>query len=121
VGLDVVRRNVNALSGAIQLESRKRQGTTFTIRLPLTLAIIDGFAVKVGTETYVIPLSSVQECLELPAEKAQFRGRRKSSICEAKLCRTCGSATCSNAVTPHRLGKKLLWWNTRWTRRSGRG
>src|SRR5258707_12429407 len=69
VGLDVVRRNVNALSCAIQLESRKGQGTTFTIRLPLTLAIIDGFAVKVGTETYVIPLSSVQECLELPAEK----------------------------------------------------
>lgn len=69
VGLDVVRRNVNALSGAIQVESRKGQGTTFTIRLPLTLAIIDGFAVKVGTETYVIPLSSVKECLELPAEK----------------------------------------------------
>jgi two-component system chemotaxis sensor kinase CheA len=69
VGLDVVRRNVNALSGAIQVESRKGHGTTFTVRLPLTLAIIDGFAVKVGTETYVIPLSSVQECLELPAEK----------------------------------------------------
>jgi two-component system chemotaxis sensor kinase CheA len=69
VGLDVVRRNVNALSGAIQVESRKGHGTTFTIRLPLTLAIIDGFAVNVGTETYVIPLSSVQECLELPAEK----------------------------------------------------
>jgi two-component system chemotaxis sensor kinase CheA len=69
VGLDVVRRNVNALSGAIHVESRKGQGTTFTIRLPLTLAIIDGFAVKVGTETYVIPLSSVKECLELPMEK----------------------------------------------------
>jgi len=69
VGLDVVRRNVNALSGAILVESRKGLGTTFTIRLPLTLAIIDGFAVKVGTETYVIPLSSVKECLELPAEK----------------------------------------------------
>jgi two-component system chemotaxis sensor kinase CheA len=69
VGLDVVRRNVNALSGSILVESRKGLGTTFTIRLPLTLAIIDGFAVRVGTETYVIPLSSVQECLELPAEK----------------------------------------------------
>jgi two-component system chemotaxis sensor kinase CheA len=69
VGLDVVRRNVNALSGAILVESRKGLGTTFTIRLPLTLAIIDGFAAKVGTETYVIPLSSVQECLELPAER----------------------------------------------------
>jgi two-component system chemotaxis sensor kinase CheA len=71
VGLDVVRRNVNALSGAVLVESRKGQGTTFTIRLPLTLAIIDGFAVKVGSETYVIPLSSVQECLELPPEKHQ--------------------------------------------------
>ena len=69
VGLDVVRRNVNALSGVIHVDSRKGQGTTFTIRLPLTLAIIDGFAVKVGTETYVIPLSSVKECLELPREK----------------------------------------------------
>jgi two-component system chemotaxis sensor kinase CheA len=68
VGLDVVRRNVDALSGAIHVESRKGQGTTFTIRLPLTLAIIDGFAVKVGTETYVIPLSSVKECLELPRD-----------------------------------------------------
>jgi len=69
VGLDVVRRNVNVLSGAIHVASQKGQGTTFTIRLPLTLAIIDGFAVKVDTETYVIPLSSVQECLELPREK----------------------------------------------------
>ena len=69
VGLDVVRRNVNALSGAIHVESRKGHGTTFTIRLPLTLAIIDGFAVKAGSETYVIPLNSVKECLELPAER----------------------------------------------------
>jgi two-component system, chemotaxis family, sensor kinase CheA len=68
VGLDVVRRNVNALSGAVVVESRKGQGTTFTIRLPLTLAIIDGFAVKVGTETHIIPLSAVKECLELPRE-----------------------------------------------------
>ena len=68
VGLDVVQRNVNALSGTIHVETRKGLGTTFTIRLPLTLAIIDGFAVRVGLETYVIPLSSVKECLELPSE-----------------------------------------------------
>lgn len=68
VGLDVVRGNVNALNGTIQVETRKGLGTTFTIRLPLTLAIIDGFAVRVGPETYVIPLSSVKECLELPKE-----------------------------------------------------
>lgn len=69
VGLDVVRRNVNALSGTVHVESRKRHGTTFTIRLPLTLAIIDGFAVSVDTETYVVPLNAVKECLELPVEK----------------------------------------------------
>jgi two-component system chemotaxis sensor kinase CheA len=69
VGLDVVRRNVNALSGTIHVASQRGHGTTFTIRLPLTLAIIDGFAVKVDSEIYVIPLSSVQECLELPREK----------------------------------------------------
>src|SRR5690242_7401067 len=69
VGLDVVRRNVNALSGTVQVESRKGQGTTFIIRLPLTLAIIDGFAVSVDAETYVVPLNAVKECLELPAEK----------------------------------------------------
>lgn len=69
VGLDVVRRNVNALSGTVHVESRKGQGTTFTIRLPLTLAIIDGFAVSVDAETYVVPLNAVKECLELPAEK----------------------------------------------------
>lgn len=68
VGLDVVRRNVNTLSGTLHIESVKGEGTTFTIRLPLTLAIIDGFAVKVDTETYVVPLSAVKECLELPAE-----------------------------------------------------
>lgn len=69
VGLDVVRRNVNTLSGTVQVESRKNQGTTFTIRLPLTLAIIDGFAVGVDEETYVVPLNAVKECLELPVEK----------------------------------------------------
>jgi two-component system chemotaxis sensor kinase CheA len=67
VGLDVVRRNVNALSGTIHVESSKGERTTFTIRLPLTLAIIDGFAVQVDQETYVVPLNAVKECLELPA------------------------------------------------------
>jgi two-component system, chemotaxis family, sensor kinase CheA len=74
VGLDVVRRNVNALSGTVQVETHKGQGTTFTIRLPLTLAIIDGFAVRVDTETYVIPLSYVKECVELPTDRRCSQG-----------------------------------------------
>jgi two-component system chemotaxis sensor kinase CheA len=69
VGMDIVRRNVEALRGSVAIDSRQGEGTTITIRLPLTLAIIEGFAVGVGDETYVIPLEAVLECLELPAEE----------------------------------------------------
>lgn len=68
IGLDVVRRNVERLRGSVGIESREGTGTTITLRLPLTLAIIAGFAVGVGDETYLIPLDAVVECLELPRE-----------------------------------------------------
>jgi two-component system, chemotaxis family, sensor kinase CheA len=68
VGLDVVRRNIHALRGSVGIRSRAGEGTTIAVRLPLTLAIIEGFGVAVGDETYVIPLEAVAECLELPAE-----------------------------------------------------
>ena len=69
VGLDVVRRNVQALRGSVQVSSQPGVGTTVDIRLPLTLAIIEGFSVGVGNETYVIPVEQVVECVELPAEE----------------------------------------------------
>jgi two-component system chemotaxis sensor kinase CheA len=69
VGMDVVRRNVEALRGSVGIDSRAGHGTTITVRLPLTLAIIEGFGVGVGDETYVIPLEAVLECLELPADE----------------------------------------------------
>jgi two-component system, chemotaxis family, sensor kinase CheA len=65
VGMDVVRRNIEAINGSIEVGSRPSAGTTITIRLPLTLAIIDGFIVGVGNETYVIPMSCITGCLEL--------------------------------------------------------
>ncbi len=65
VGMDVVRRNIDALRGSIELDSKMAEGTTVRIRLPLTLAIIDGFLVAVGKSRYVIPLDMVQECIEL--------------------------------------------------------
>lgn len=68
VGMDVVKRNVTALRGTIDVESTAGQGTTLRIRLPLTLAIIDGFLVGVGGATFVIPLDRVVECVELPSE-----------------------------------------------------
>jgi two-component system, chemotaxis family, sensor kinase CheA len=67
VGLDVVRRNVAALRGSIAVASAPGRGTTVTLRVPLTLAIIDGFRVSVGNEVYILPLETVAECLELPA------------------------------------------------------
>ena len=65
VGMDVVRRNIQDLRGTIELESHEGKGTTTRIRLPLTLSIIDGFLVGVGTSSYVIPLDMVVECIEL--------------------------------------------------------
>ncbi|MEI7612423.1 MAG: chemotaxis protein CheA [Betaproteobacteria bacterium] len=64
VGMDVVRRNIMSLRGTVQVESVEGQGSTFTIRLPLTLAIIDGFLVGVEKASYVIPLDAVVECIE---------------------------------------------------------
>ncbi len=64
VGMDVVRRNILGLRGTVEVASSEGQGATFTIRLPLTLAIIDGFLVGVGKSSYVIPLDSVVECIE---------------------------------------------------------
>lgn len=64
VGMDVVKRNVEALRGQVQLESQLGTGTTVRIRLPLTLAIIDGFLVGLGNARYVIPMDMLVECLE---------------------------------------------------------
>ena len=74
--MDVVRRNVTSLRGTISLDSEAGLGTTVTIRLPLTLAIIDGFLVGVGKSSYVVPLDSVQECIELSEADRQNRDAR---------------------------------------------
>lgn len=65
VGMDVVRRNIQALRGTVDIHSEPGLGTTMRIRLPLTLAIIDGFLVGVDNASYVIPLDMVVECIEL--------------------------------------------------------
>jgi two-component system chemotaxis sensor kinase CheA len=66
--MDVVRRNIQALRGTVEVTSVEGEGSTFTIRLPLTLAIIDGFLVGVDKSSYVIPLDSVIECIELKTD-----------------------------------------------------
>lgn len=76
VGMDVVRRNITALRGTVDLDSVEGQGSTVRIRLPLTLAIIDGFLVGVGNAVYVIPLDMVVECIELSPEDRDSGDKR---------------------------------------------
>jgi len=67
VGMDVVRRNITELGGKIEIRSERGVGSRFIITLPLTLAIVDGQSVAVGTETYIVPLISIVESLQLKA------------------------------------------------------
>jgi two-component system chemotaxis sensor kinase CheA len=71
VGMDVVRRSIESLRGTISIATREGHGTTFTIRLPLTLAVIEGFGVEVGSESYIVPMENVLECVEMDARQPQ--------------------------------------------------
>ena len=68
VGMDVVRRNIQELGGSVEIDSELGKGTTITIRLPLTLAILDGQTVTVGGENYIIPIISIIESLQIKPE-----------------------------------------------------
>ncbi|MBP6899104.1 MAG: chemotaxis protein CheA [Burkholderiaceae bacterium] len=71
VGMDVVKSNITALRGSVDVHSIEGQGTTVTVRLPLTLAIINGFQVSAGGSTFVIPLDMVEECVAYSCEAGQ--------------------------------------------------
>jgi len=68
VGMDVVKQNISALRGTIEINSSAGEGTTIRIHLPLTLAIIDGFLVGIGNSFFVIPQDRIEECVELPID-----------------------------------------------------
>ncbi|MEW6419551.1 MAG: chemotaxis protein CheA [Nitrospirota bacterium] len=81
VGLDVVKRAIDALRGSIDISSQKDIGTTITLKLPLTLAIIEGLLVKIGAEYFVLPLSAVEECVELTHEDVvKAHGRHLANV-----------------------------------------
>jgi two-component system chemotaxis sensor kinase CheA len=76
VGMDVVKRTIEGLRGSIDVQSTEGEGSLIALRIPLTLAIIDGLLVRVGTGRYVIPLTAVEECIELSLEDdMRHRGR----------------------------------------------
>jgi two-component system chemotaxis sensor kinase CheA len=75
VGMDVVKRNIQSLNGSVEVTSAAGIGSTFTIRLPLTLAILDGQLVKVAKHTYIIPLISIVESLQIDISKVSRVGK----------------------------------------------
>ncbi len=64
VGMDVVRRNIEAMNGRVEIDSAPGQGTRILIRLPLTLAILDGMSVRLGTELYILPVTAIRESIQ---------------------------------------------------------
>ena len=81
VGMDVVRRNVEALRGSIEIASQPGAGSTVTLRLPLTLAIIDGLLVRVGEARFIMPLGNTVECVELTRQDiANANGKHLANI-----------------------------------------
>jgi two-component system, chemotaxis family, sensor kinase CheA len=92
VGLDVVRRNIDMLRGSVEISSTAGKGSTIIIRLPLTLAIIEGFSVRVGSETFVVPLEHVTECTELPAERRGSQTSPPTSLATSGILSLRGTA-----------------------------
>jgi two-component system chemotaxis sensor kinase CheA len=81
VGMDVVRRSVEALRGSIDVSSKANEGTRVTLRLPLTLAIIDGLLASVGGAYFVLPLASILECIELTRQDiARSNGKHVANV-----------------------------------------
>ncbi|MBF0193085.1 MAG: chemotaxis protein CheA [Magnetococcales bacterium] len=81
VGMDVVQRSIENLRGSIDVASTIGKGSTITLKLPLTLAIIEGLLIKVGDESYILPLAAVEECVELLAEdKKNTHGRHVINV-----------------------------------------
>jgi two-component system chemotaxis sensor kinase CheA len=76
VGMDVVKRNIDALGGVVDIESAEGQGMTVRVRLPLTLAIMDGMTLRVADECYVLPLAAVVESLQFAPEQIRTLGGR---------------------------------------------
>ena len=81
VGMDVVKRNITALRGTVGIRVRRSRGTTITVRLPLTLAIINGFQVAVGKSSFVLPLDRSRNVSNSPPRRATI-----SQTCAARCC-----------------------------------
>ena len=108
VGMDVVKRNIPALGGTVEIDSAEGDGMSVTVRLPLTLAIMDGMSVAVGDECYILPLASVVESFQVQPEHDQDHRRLGAAWCRcatntcrwsrSSRCSTCRASTASSAA-----------------------
>ncbi len=86
VGMDVVRKHVQKLRGRIDIQSKRGQGTTFFLRLPLTLAIIEGLVVKVGREQYIVPIFAIKELFRpSPESLSTIHGKDEMALVRGRL------------------------------------
>ena len=115
VGMDVVRRNIQDLGGRVDVVSEPGVGSTFTIRLPLTLAILDGQLVGVGSETYVVPLLAIVESvlidtrlISVIANDTTVYRLREDFLPVADLRAICNGTYSSGSITPDELAGKLM-------------
>ena len=97
VGMDAVRRVIDDLRGVVEVKSQKGRGTQVTLRLPLTLAIIDGLLVKVGNGPFVLQLSNVEECVELPKDEDTRQSGRSILRIRDHWCRSSASTPSSGS------------------------
>ena len=109
VGMDVVKKGIDALRGTIDISSQQGAGTTVTIKLPLTLAIVEGLLVNIGDGNFVLPLSIVEECVELTREDAKSHMGATSRISGEKLCPISGSGGSFKLPARHPLSNRS-WW-----------
>ena len=86
VGMDVVRKNVEALRGRIEIASTPGKGSVFTVRLPLTLAVIDGLVVRVGTQRYILPITSIEQSIRpTAAQLSSVQGKGELCLVRERL------------------------------------
>ena len=123
VGMDVVRRNIQKLGGRVTVESQFGKGSTFTLALPLTLAVLDGMLVETAAERYVVPLSTIMEtvCPDPKDMRATPDGGTVMKIRGEviRLIDVCGSLGCSRHGQPEPLRKLVMIVETEFGRRIG--